>query len=35
MQQPIGNMLAGNTQRSAIFHETDIVDIRTFEQPIP
>ena len=27
MQQPIGDMLAGNAQRGAVFHQADIVDV--------
>ena len=28
VMQPVGNMLAGDAQRGAIFHEADVVDIR-------
>lgn len=28
VQHPVGNMLAGNTQRSAVFHQAHIVNIR-------
>ena len=30
MQQPVRHVLAGDTQRGPIFHETHIVDIRYF-----
>ena len=36
MQQPVGNVLAGNAQGGTILHQADVVDIRdTFEQPTP
>ena len=30
MMQPVRNVLAGNTQRGAIFHQADVVDVRHF-----
>ncbi|MNQ53152.1 hypothetical protein D3C85_671850 [compost metagenome] len=30
MTQPVGDVLAGNTQRCTVFHQADVVDIRHF-----
>jgi hypothetical protein len=30
MTQPVSNVLTGNTQRSAVFHQADVVDIQHF-----
>src|SRR5690606_33387137 len=30
VQQPVGNVLAGDTQGRAVFHQTDVVDVRYF-----
>ena len=30
VKQPVGNVLAGDAQRGAVFHQSDIVDVRHF-----
>jgi hypothetical protein len=35
MAQPVGDVLAADAQRGAVFHQADAVDVGTLEQPTP